>query len=117
MADEIQIVDGKVILPGSGGYWWGYEYGQALDKAFPDQEAEDFGSCIAHNDIGPLTETNNVVGLVCEQVGERDGENWIWLVTLEDGTHWRLEGGCDYTGWDCQSNGTWTALNDGSPDA
>jgi len=35
--------------------------------------------------------------------GENDGENWHWLLLLNDGTFAYLTGGCDYTGWDCQS--------------
>jgi hypothetical protein len=38
-----------------------------------------------------------------------EGENygadcWHWLVRLESGQHAYIAGGCDYTGWDYQSN-------------
>lgn len=36
--------------------------------------------------------------------GENDGPNWHWLVELFDGSWAYVEGGCDYTGWDCQSH-------------
>lgn len=36
--------------------------------------------------------------------GENDGANWHWLVRTEDGKYAYLTGGCDYTGWDCQSS-------------
>lgn len=35
--------------------------------------------------------------------GENDGPNWRWLLELNDGRYASLLGGCDYTGWDCQS--------------
>ena len=37
-------------------------------------------------------------------VGENDGPNWHWIVRLKDGRHVYCSGGCDYTGWDCQSS-------------
>lgn len=36
--------------------------------------------------------------------GEHDGPDWIAVVKLKDGRYAALEGGCDYTGWDCQSD-------------
>lgn len=36
--------------------------------------------------------------------GENDFADWHWIVLLEDGQHAYITGGCDYTGWDCQSN-------------
>lgn len=36
--------------------------------------------------------------------GQNDGADWHWLVRLDDGQHAYITGGCDYTGWDCQSN-------------
>lgn len=38
--------------------------------------------------------------------GENDGANWHWIVELCDGRFGYVEGGCDYTGWDCQSGGS-----------
>ena len=36
--------------------------------------------------------------------GANDEENWYWLVTDKTGDIWYISGGCDYTGWDCQSH-------------
>lgn len=36
--------------------------------------------------------------------GERDGPKWHWIIKLRDGRVAYMSGGCDYTGWDCQSN-------------
>lgn len=35
--------------------------------------------------------------------GENDGDDWRWVVSLKDGGFAYIHGGCDYTGWDCQS--------------
>ncbi len=42
------------------------------------------------------------------QEGERDGEEWTWRVTLNDGRVFLVVGWCDYTGWDCRSGVTVT---------
>ncbi|MDE2102559.1 MAG: hypothetical protein KGL39_35255 [Patescibacteria group bacterium] len=36
--------------------------------------------------------------------GEKDEEDWVWLVQFKDGARGLYMGGCDYTGWDCQSS-------------
>jgi len=36
--------------------------------------------------------------------GERDEEDWVWLVEFVDGERGLYIGGCDYTGWDCRSS-------------
>lgn len=36
--------------------------------------------------------------------GERDADNWRWVLQFKDGRAALLIGGCDYTGWDCQSH-------------
>lgn len=38
--------------------------------------------------------------------GERDGAKWLIAGVLKDGRFFFIEAGCDYTGWDCQANGT-----------
>jgi hypothetical protein len=51
------------------------------------------------------TLASSMVKTVLEEVaGENDGADWLWLVRLEDGRIAFVWGGCDYTGWDCQSN-------------
>lgn len=35
--------------------------------------------------------------------GENDGDDWRWVLELDSGQFVFLQGGCDYTGWDCQS--------------
>ncbi len=36
--------------------------------------------------------------------------DFIWVARLKDGTNWLIEGWHDSTGWDCQSNATYTQL-------
>ena len=35
--------------------------------------------------------------------GENDGDDWRWILQLKDERIIFLQGGCDYTGWDCRS--------------
>lgn len=89
--------------------WEGaYQYGLTLDELFPGQDGTDFSyACSENSDYGPLTETVHLAGLLCVQHGENDEEDWVWLVATTSGEHWVLTGGCDYTGWDCQSYVRW----------
>jgi hypothetical protein len=34
---------------------------------------------------------------------ENDGDDWRWILKFKNSTFGALQGGCDYTGWDCQS--------------
>lgn len=92
-----------VPLPGSENWRDAHEWGRALDRQFPDQDAMDFAYACHYNTFGPMHSGDTILELVMMQEGERDAENWVWRVTLEDGEIWFAEAGCDYTGWDCQS--------------
>ena len=35
--------------------------------------------------------------------GENDGDDWRWVLQLKNDRFVFLQGGCDYTGWDCVS--------------
>lgn len=106
----------KVVLPGSEGWWNSYDTGNEWDKQFPDQDAGDFAYAIEY--AAPLPD--ELVGkmidrLVMVQQGANDDEDWVWAVRVPDGNRydrewWVLRAGCDYTGWDCQSGGTWTKV-------
>lgn len=53
---------------------------------------------------------DNIAGLIAEVCGHNDEDNWYWLGQLKDGSFFSAIGGCDYTGWDCQSSVTsWVA--------
>jgi hypothetical protein len=97
-----------VTLPGSLTWERGYEFGQALDKKFPGQDGYDLASAMQYCDQGPVTDTNGIVGLVMLHQGCNDEDNWTWEVTTSDGKTWIANGGCDYTGWDCQAFLEWS---------
>lgn len=101
-----------VRLPGSLGWVTACERGREWADAFPGQDAYDLASAIAENGWGPLAD-HELAGLLMVQEGERDGAVWIWLVALDDGSHWWAVGWCDYTGWDCQSELYWTRVVEG----
>ena len=92
-----------------------YKCAEAIDKAFPDQDGEDFYMACYHNDLGPLDD-DHVAGLILIKRGERDAGEWVWAVktkkTFEHYTHFMFAG-CDYTGWDCQSSNRWVESYDG----
>ncbi len=44
-----------------------------------------------------------VVEVIAAVNGENDGDQWVGLFLLDDGRYLVAEGGCDYTGWDCQA--------------
>lgn len=44
-----------------------------------------------------------VVEIIAAVNGENDGNDWVGLFLLDDGRYLIAEGGCDYTGWDCQA--------------
>lgn len=102
------IYERKIFLPGSDLYWDGYDRGWELDKVFPGQDASSFASACTHNTWGPA-EKDGIAQLTLVQQGQNEGDDWIWEVVLFDGTKWSVQGGCDYTGWDCQSWLEWTA--------
>lgn len=58
-------------------------------------------TCLAYN--GQEFEIDDIVKVLAISEGARDGDAWGWLLQLTDGRIAYLQGGCDYTGWDCQS--------------
>jgi hypothetical protein len=64
----------------------------------------DLQSALEHNpqDNGLVIEDIERVLAVVE--GENDERDWHWIAKLHDGRIAYISGGCDYTGWDCQSN-------------
>lgn len=87
-----------------------FQRGQQLDKQFPGQDAEDFAIACRENGYPDAAANVPIVAFVCiehGEHGENDGADWVWLVRYADDTIYRFQGGCDYTGWDCQSDLTW----------
>jgi len=47
---------------------------------------------------------DDVDEIVLEITGRNEGPDWHWIVRRCDGGYAYIVGGCDYTGWDCQSS-------------
>ncbi len=72
---------------------------EKYDKAMG---GDDIKYAFEYNGLAPhLDEIESIVAEVC---GEHDGCEWFWILKMKDGTFRKAEGGCDYTGWDCQSS-------------
>jgi hypothetical protein len=53
---------------------------------------------------GLAAHLDNIDVIVAEVCGANDEYDWHWLLQMKDGTFRYAHGGCDYTGWDCQSS-------------
>jgi hypothetical protein len=95
-------MENVIPLPGSEGWTRSYDWGNQLEKRFPNQDASDFASACEYNDYGPAKELE-IVGFQLLKQGIQDEEDWIWAVAFAGGANYLAIGGCDYTGWDCQS--------------
>ncbi len=49
---------------------------------------------------------DDVECVIASDDGENDGQSWIAVFHLKNDSYAYLEAGCDYTGWDCQADGT-----------
>lgn len=64
-------------------------------------DPSDLAYALLYNDVKASSEfVVQVLGYIS---GANDGPDWHWLVLLDNGKIAYLRGGCDYTGWDCQS--------------
>jgi hypothetical protein len=68
-----------------------------------DDTDYDLWGCLQHNPQADFryTDITEVLALV---EGEHDERDWFWVLKLQNGQFAYLQGGCDYTGWDCQSH-------------
>ena len=66
----------------------------------------DLNACLENNGQSQYT-IENILKVEAVVEGERDAADWHWILKLDTpvaGCHYvYLCGGCDYTGWDCQS--------------
>lgn len=99
-------MEAKIHLAGSEDYWDAWDRGSELEKSFPGQDAGNLTSACTYNSWGPLG-CEGVSALMLVEQGQHEGPDWVWLVRLMNGEHWFAQGGCDYTGWDCQSYLIW----------
>lgn len=61
----------------------------------------DFIACVEYNPQ-PFNLADVAIVLAVWE-GKNDEDDWRWVAKLQDGRFVFLQGGCDYTGWDCQS--------------
>ena len=73
----------------------------------PDEQVKamnidyDFTACLEYNPQSfNLLNVDKVLAVI---EGENDKRDWHWVVRLKNHHLVYLRGGCDYTGWDCQS--------------
>lgn len=62
----------------------------------------DLASCLDNNPQEAFT-LDDIDKVLAVWEGENDGDDWRWVMRLKDGRFVFLQGGCDYTGWDCRS--------------
>lgn len=61
----------------------------------------DLEACLENN---PQSfEVGDIDKVVAVIEGENDERDWHWVLRLSGNRYVYLRGGCDYTGWDCQS--------------
>lgn len=61
-------------------------------------------SCIHYNLYSEI-DLFDIEEVVLELTGRNEEYDWHWICRLKDDKYVYISGGCDYTGWDCQSNG------------
>lgn len=64
---------------------------------------DDLRLAIDNNGLDGDFKEDDIKEIVAEVPGANDEFDWHWVVSLHDGRFAYLYGGCDYTGWDCQS--------------
>lgn len=65
----------------------------------------DLRTNCAYNLGGDKFRLEDVAYVLASVMGENDGPEYFWLCAMKDHTYAVVSGGCDYTGWDCQSSG------------
>lgn len=116
MSTDIEVDENGIVkIVGSETWRGGYELGEELEERFPGIDGYDFGSAVSYHGYGPLVEGAEILDIKMLVQGENDGKDWIWFVIVRGDSYyddyWLLRGGCDYTGWDCQSGATWTKID------
>lgn len=62
----------------------------------------DFTAAVYYNDVD--VDLDNVKQVLVVWQGENEGDEWRWIFVTHDSRYAFMSGGCDYTGWDCQSS-------------
>jgi hypothetical protein len=62
----------------------------------------DLQACLEYNPQDEF-DVYDIKEVLAVWEGENDGDDWRWVLQLKDDRFVFLQGGCDFTGWDCQS--------------
>lgn len=65
-----------------------------------DLDTYDWEEAFSYSRHGDRSDVEEIIGI---DEGENDGNDWIGLFRMKNGTFVFLSAGCDYTGWDCQA--------------
>ena len=65
-------------------------------------ENDDLWYAIEYNGIS--VPTDSIVDIIAEIPGENDEYDWWWVLNIDGKGFMLFSGGCDCTGWDCQSS-------------
>lgn len=65
---------------------------------------DDLYYALEYNDRPKEIKDTFITEIVAEVAGANDELDWHWIVKLSNGKYAYLQGGCDYTGWDCQGS-------------
>lgn len=76
---------------------------EKFDSTKNSWESDDIVNALDYNPQTNLCKSDIDV-IVAEVCGENDGVNWFWIILRKDSKFQYVTGGCDYTGWDCQSH-------------
>lgn len=82
------------------GYYYDHEEDSVERRIDYDLSANE-----EYNDLAPFR-LQDVAYVLAALMGENDGPDYHWIVAMKDRTYAYVTGGCDYTGWDCQSGGS-----------
>lgn len=74
----------------------------------------DLEGCLEYNPQDGFT-VDDIQKILAVWEGERDEADWHWVLKLTDNRFVYLRGGCDYTGWDCQSWANHVVMNKEKP--
>lgn len=90
----LEDYDWKSALNEAVGGCYHYDYESSPDDPYKDLNA-------------PAKEfAQNMKRVIACVKGERDEDDWLALIEMQDGRVAWLRAGCDYTGWDCRASGS-----------
>lgn len=102
----------KLLIDEVDGHWDHYDWESAFSCASgvaqggcswsktPDWAVPD-----SLKSPAPAFDRTDVAEVLHISVGEKDERDWLLVGRLKSGLYFFLAAGCDYSGWDCQSDG------------